>query len=233
MSVLHNGGAVDVGGHLPAEGLIEQVVLGGAGKVLRAADKVVVNDVGEVVGGHTVCLDKYLILQLAVLHLDMTVDYIVERGHALGRHFLPDDIRLTCLELCLYLLTGKAAALSVIVADGLTRSLLLLVEGIEALLSAEAVIGIALLYQLFCILLEHTHSLALDIRAVVSADIGALVPVHAVLLEGLVDNIHRALNISLLVGVLDAQDKAALIVLGGQVGIERSSQVADVHIARG
>ncbi len=52
----HNGGAVDVGGHLPAKAFIEQVVLRGRGQILAApnhvgdAHQVVVNDVGKIIG---------------------------------------------------------------------------------------------------------------------------------------------------------------------------------------
>src|SRR5699024_1480299 len=69
VGVPHDGGAVDVGGHLPAEGLVEQVVLGGGGQVLAAPDhvgnahQVVVHHVGEVVGGQAVPLDEHLVVQ--------------------------------------------------------------------------------------------------------------------------------------------------------------------------
>src|SRR5699024_7336502 len=66
LRVLHDGRAVDVGRDLPAEGLIQQVVLGGGGQVFAAADdvgdahQVIVHHVGKVVGGHAVGLDEDL-----------------------------------------------------------------------------------------------------------------------------------------------------------------------------
>jgi hypothetical protein len=52
--VPHDGRAVDISGNLPAEGLVEEVILGGGGEVLAAADhvgdahEVVIHHVGEV-----------------------------------------------------------------------------------------------------------------------------------------------------------------------------------------
>ena len=64
LGVPHDGGAVDVGGYLPAEGLVEQVVLGSGGQVLAAPDhmgdahQVVVHYVCEVVGWITIRFDQ-------------------------------------------------------------------------------------------------------------------------------------------------------------------------------
>src|SRR5699024_7879764 len=72
----HHGGAVHVGGNLPAEGLVQQVVLGGRGEVLRAthhvgdAHEVVVHHVGEVIGGQAVPFQQHLVVQGVVVHGD-------------------------------------------------------------------------------------------------------------------------------------------------------------------
>ena len=72
----HDEGQVHVGGDLPAEGLVQQVVFGGGGQVLAAPDhvgdvhQVVVDDVGEVVGGVAVGLQQHLVLDLLVLDGD-------------------------------------------------------------------------------------------------------------------------------------------------------------------
>ena len=44
---------------------------------------------------------------------------------------------------------------------------------------------------------------------------------------------HSALNVTALVGVLNAQDEGAVLVLGHQVGVQRGAQVANVHVAGG
>ena len=87
--VPHDGRAVDVGGDLPAEGLVQQIVLGRGGQVLAAPDhmgdahEVIVHHVGEVVGGQAVPLQQHLIVQSLVLHGDVTEGHIMEGGGAL------------------------------------------------------------------------------------------------------------------------------------------------------
>ena len=62
--VPHDGGQVDIGGNIPAQRLIQVVVTGRGGKILHAAHnmgdahEMVIDDVGKVVGGHTVLLDQ-------------------------------------------------------------------------------------------------------------------------------------------------------------------------------
>ena len=189
-------------------------------------------NVGKVVGGHPVGLDKDLVVHLAVVHLDVAVHHIVKAGHALTGDLLADDVRLACGKALFHFLLGQLSAAAVVVGH-LTGSALLGVQSLQALLGAEAVIGFALCHQLLGILLEHAHALALHIGAHRAADIRALVPQKAGLPQGVVDDIHSALHIAALIGVLDAQDEGAILVLGHQVGVQGSTQVANVHITRG
>ena len=195
------------------------------------AHQVVVHNVGKVVGGHPVGLDEDLVVHLAVVHLDVAVHHIVKAGHALAGDLLADDVRLACGKALFHFLLGQFAAAAVVVSH-LTGSALLGVQSLQALLGAEAVIRLALCHQLLGILLEHTHALALHIGAHGAADIRALVPQKAGLPQGVVDDIHSALHIAALIGILDAQDEGAILVLGHQVGVQGSTQVANVHITR-
>ena len=104
---------------------------------------------------------------------------------------------------------------------------------LQPVLVAEAVVGGALLHQFLGVALEHPHPLALDIRPHRAADIRALVPDQPGLPQGVVDDIHRPLHVPLLVGVLDAQQEGASLVLGGEVGVKSGAQVAHVHVAGG
>ena len=110
---------------------------------------------------------------------------------------------------------------------------LLGVEGLQPLLGAEAVVSLALCHQLLGILLEHPHPLALHIGAHGAADVRALVPQQASLPHGIVNDVHRTFHIAALVGILDAEDEGAIVVLGHQVSIQGGAQVAHVHVARG
>ena len=98
MLILHDGCAVYVFRGVPAECLIEKIVFGTGGEILVSshyvcdAHEMVIHDVGEVVGGHSVALDEDLILELLVLHADVSVYQVMESRDALGRHLLADDI---------------------------------------------------------------------------------------------------------------------------------------------
>ena len=196
------------------------------------AHEVVVHHIGKVVGGHPVGLDEDLVVHLAVVDLDVAVDHIVEAGHALAGDLLADDVRLTGGEALFHLFLRQVAAAAVVVGH-LAVGALLGVEGLQTLLGAEAVVGLALCHQLFGVLLEHPHPLALDVGADGAAHIGAFVPQQAGLPQGVVDDVHSALDVAALIGVLDAEDEGAVVVLGHQVGVQRGAQVANMHITRG
>ena len=205
-------------GDLPAKGLIQQVVLGGGGQILTAADdvgdahQVVVHHVGKVVGGHAVGLDEDLVVHLAVVYLDVAVDHIVKAGHALAGDLLADDIGLSGGQTLFHFLLGQVAAAAVVVGH-LAVGTLLGVQGFQTLLGAEAVVSLALGHQLLGILLEHAHALALHIGAHRAAHIRPLVPQQAGLAQSVVDHVHSTFHIAALVGVLNAQDEGATLVL--------------------
>ena len=78
---------------------------------------------------------------------------------------------------------------------------------LKALLIAEAVVSLALFYELLGVLLEHTHSFRLDVRAYGAADIRAFVPVKTYVAQGVVYYLRSALYKALTVGVLYSEDK--------------------------
>ena len=120
-----------------------------------------------------------------------------------------------------------------VVFGGDAGGVLDLMQFLEALLVAEAVVGVALFDQLLGVLFEHPHPLGLDVGADRAADVGAFVPDQAGLAERVVDDFNRAFDVAVLVGILDAQDEGAVVFFRDQVGVKRSAQVADVHVAGG
>ena len=196
------------------------------------AHEVVVHHIGKVVGGHTVGLDQDLVVHLAVVHPDVAVHHIVKAGHALLGDLLADNIGFPGGKTLFHLFLGQVAAAAVVVGHFAVGALLC-VQRFQTLLGAEAVVSLALGHQLLGILLEHAHALALHIGAHGAADVRAFVPQQAGLPQGVVDDIHSALHIAALVGILDAQDEGAVLVLCHQVGIQGGTQIANVHITRG
>ena len=89
----------------------------------------------------------------------------------------------------------------------------------------------SLFYKLLRIGLKHTHALTLNIRTSRSADIRTLVPDKAGLFQRMINNIDRTLDIALAVGVLNPQNKGAVVFLRKQIRIQRRAQIPDVHIA--
>ena len=73
-------------GQRPAEGLVEQDVLGGGGDPFLGADhvgdvhEVVVDDVGEVVGGEAVGLEEDLVVDVGVVEGDVAAEFVAEGG---------------------------------------------------------------------------------------------------------------------------------------------------------
>ena len=236
--VAHDGRHVNVLGDLPPEGLIQQIVLGRGGNVLQAAHdvgdahQVIVNDIGEVVGGHAVLLDEHHIIQGIVGEGHVAEHQIIVAGFAGGGGILADDVGGACVQLGLDLLGGEPQAVLVVLehlAPRLGGGAALL----ELALGAEAVVGVPALDQLLGIGQVHVLALGLDVGAVIAADIGAFVPVDAAAPQGIVDDLGCALDIALLVGILNAQDEFAAHLLGKQVAIQGGAQSAQVHKARG
>ena len=222
--VLHHRGAVDVHRDVPAEGLIQQVVLGGGGKVLVAPDDmgdahgVVVHHVGEVVGGHAVGLNQNLVVQGGVVHRDGAEDGVLKGGGAFPGTLLPDDVGNPSGQLFLHLFLGQVAAVAVVHGRN-AAGLLDLPQLGEPVFVAEAVVGVAAFHQLLGVFLKHPHALTLDVGTHRAAHVGAFVPVQAGLAQGVVDDVYRPFHIPFLVGVLNAEDEGAVVLFRQQIGV--------------
>ena len=84
----HNGRDVDISGHFPAEGFIEQVIFGGGGEIFVATDyvrdchEVIIDDIGEIIGGEAIGFEEDLIIERDIFDGYTAKDSIVERGCA-------------------------------------------------------------------------------------------------------------------------------------------------------
>ena len=190
------------------------------------AHEVVVDDIGEVVGGQTVRLHEDLVVQGGVLHRDVAEHHVVEGGGAFPGDLLADDIGHAGGHLGPGFLQAQGAA--GIVAP-VKRAGVLLGLG----LFAEAVVGVAPLHQELGVLAVKAAALGLHIGSHRAAQVGTLVPVQAALAQGVVDHVHGALHQAALVGVLDAEQELAAVVPGDEPGVQGGAQVAHVHIACG
>ena len=235
--VTHNGGQVYINGRLPSECFIKQIILGCGGKIFTAADnmgdvhQVVIHNIGEVIGREAVCLHQNLVIQLRIIHGDITINHVMEGGCAAFGHFLANNEGFACGKLCLYLLRGQMQAMAVIFCEGNALCIGFL-QAFQSFLGAEAVIRFALFHQLLCIIHIQTHAFALHIGAVFAADIGAFIMLKPCHFHGFINDIQRALHQTALIGILNTQDEFPTLRFCDEVFIKRSTQVADMHIAR-
>ena len=187
----------------------------------------VVNDVGEVIGGQAVALEQDLIFQVGVVHGDLPIDRVLEGGVSLG-DFLADDVGFPGGDPGVDLRLGEGQAVPVVLGVGVA-----FVELGQPLFGAEAAVGAALLNEQLSVFFIVSHPLGLDIGAGRAAHVGAFVIVQAAGVHGALDDLHRVLHFPFLIGVLDAQDKFPSRMAGDQIGVQGGAQIAHVHIAGG
>ena len=88
-------------GLLPGKKAVKQHVQGGRGQPFFTADHVgnvhgvVVDDVGEVVGGHAVALEEDFVVQIQGVDAHPAADAVFKFYFFVAGHFDPNDIRLT------------------------------------------------------------------------------------------------------------------------------------------
>ena len=153
----------------------------------------------------------------------------MERGLALARDLLANDIGLAGREICRDLLLAQTRAAAVIFVDDRAVGNIFFCS---VVLIAEAAVGMAACDEQLGIFLIEPAPLGLDVRADRTADIRPLVVRQAAGTHGAVDDVDRALHIAPLIGVLNAQDELAAGVPRDQIRIKRRAQIADVHIPR-
>ena len=104
---------------------------------------------------------------------------------------------------------------------------------IEAFFIAEAIVSTAFFDEFFGVFCIGVTALGLDIWAVISADIGAFIPLKACIFEGVIDDFEGTIDSTFLIGIFDAEDESAVHIAGEEIGEEGGAEVSNVHIAGG
>ena len=120
-----------------------------------------------------------------------------------------------------------------IVLEGFAALRGLLPAFIQLLARTKAIIGVPGFHQLLRIGQVQILALGLNIRPIIAANVRPLVVVQARRREAGINLFHRAGHLALLVGILNAQNKRAMVAAREQVGIKRGAQAAQVQIPRG
>ena len=188
--------------------------------------EVVVDHVGEVVGRHAVALEQDLIVKNFVFDGNFAVDKVGVGGAAFPVDLLPDHMGSALGQI-----SGddggiEAAAAAVVTGTGglVAVTLLLLV------FFAEAVVGGTVADKLLGIFPVDVAPFALDVGPAGTADIRPLVVGEAGGLERIVNDLDGAVDIAVLVGILDAQDEFSPLRTGQQIGVKGGPEVSDVHV---
>ncbi len=242
---------VDIFRDGPTKTAVEQVVLGRGGKIfhsprnMRDAHQVIVDHIRKVIGREAVRLKEHLVIQQIVSPGDHTVDVVFERRYAALGNALANDVRLPSGSasgsfLCGEEPTGVVGSCRpgrgyaigrgffhgfvVVLFNSLNRWL-----GFS--LAAEAAIRAAQLHELLRVLPVERSALALYVGAVIAALVGTLIVVQAGQPEAVIDDLHRVIHIAAPVRVFDAQYELTTVVTCDEIGVQRSTQIPDVHIA--
>ena len=214
MSIPHNGRQVDVLGYVPTKGLVQQVVLRGGRQVFHAPHHVrdthqmVVNHVGEIVGGHAVLLNEHHVVQGVIGEGHVTENQVIIAGFPFRRRILTNHVGHARIQLCLNFFLAHVQAMLVIL-EHFAPLFSLGAAFVQLFLGAEAIVGMAGFHQLLGVGQVQSLPLGLDIGAAGTAYVRAFVPVHTAALQGFVNDFGSTLHKAFLIRILNAENELA------------------------
>ena len=221
--------------NIPSECFVNTVVFRCRRKILVSSDymcdshKVVVYNVCKIVSRVSVGFDQDQILHLLVIYSDITIDNIMESGGSFCRHVETDNMRFACIKTLLHFFFGQVQTSLVIDGNFLTCNNTF--HGFQFFRSAEAIISISLLDKLFCIfqIKAGCLSLTLYIWSDTTVLVRSFIMNKSGVFHGTVDDIDCTFHITLLVGILNTEDKISVLVFCNKICIECCTKIADVH----
>ena len=183
----------------------------------------VVDDVGEVVGGHAVGLEEHLVVEQAAVHGDVATDEVVDGDVHVFGEFEADHVGLAVVDTALHFVGRKGEAVlhgeagGAVVLEGFLLSLVFFALGIESLGTVESIVCPAVAQQLVGILAVEGFAVALAVGAVVATNVDAFVELDAEPVEGFDNIVLGAGDKACLVGVLDAENHVTAILASEEV----------------
>ena len=221
----------------PSEGFVEQHMERSTRQPLLAADdvgnlhQVVVDDVGQVVGGQLVgTLEQHLVVDDVGLHAHLATDQVIDQHlvaglHLEAHHILPTvgyqlvDLLFRQRQRVAHLAAGMRVVLEVLYLAALLLQLLRRVEGY---------VGLAGIEQLLHIFLIDVAALTLAVGPFVAAERYTLVELDAQPLERLDDVLLGTGYKPRAVGVLNTENEVAAMLAGKQIIIQGSAHTTDM-----
>ena len=137
---------------------------------MRNFHKVVVYDVCEIVSGHAVAFNQYIIFEVGIVDFDFSVNEVDIRADTLFGNILTNNVRFARFKFCFDFFFRKGKAMLVVFSVAVFVG-----ERLESLFRAEAVIRPAEFDEFFSLFHINGFALALNVRTVRTADIRTFV----------------------------------------------------------
>src|SRR5947209_531869 len=196
------------------------------------AHQMIINNVREVIGGQSIGLEEYSIINISILEGHVSVQFVVDNRFALKRHGKTHYPCHTSRLICGTLLITQVTAATVIARRKLL-SPLSVTHLFQALWRAVTPIGMTRLDQLMRIILIEGLSLCLIIRAIGTSNEGTLVKVHTEPVQALEQIINCTFYCPCGVCIFNAQDKLPSCMSCIEPAKKAGTKAANVLKARG
>ncbi len=216
-------------GVLPAESLVEKYVQRGTGQPLLTTDdmgdahEVVVDDVGEVVGGQLVAaLVEHLVVEDVAFHRYVAADEVVD-GYLLSRLYHEADGVLFAVDNhLLHLLGGDGQGVAHLqTCVGIVLEVLHLVALLLQLFRrVEGIVGLSGVEQLPDVFLVYITALALPVGTAVATEADTFIEFYSEPFEALQNIFLGPRNKTMGVGILNTENKFASMLTGKQIVIK-------------
>ncbi|MNI13791.1 hypothetical protein D3C73_670280 [compost metagenome] len=194
--------------------------------------QVVVDDVCHVIGRHAVALDEHLHVNRIPRDRDVAINAVGKVAGSLGRDFHAHDGAFAGGHLRSDFFRSQMQA-ETVVFRWLAGGALAFAHLLKPLGRAEAAEGMALVEQVLCERLVHVLALGLAVRTVGAADIRAFRPFQARPFQRIQNPLLEFERRAGGIGILDAQDELAAILLGKEVVEKGDIGGADMRLAGG
>ena len=165
----------------PSELFVKEKVLRSRGYPFLApyhvgnSHKMIINHIRHVVCRHTIRLDENLVVNHVIAGLDISAETVFYHAHSPVRCLEPHNKRHPFIHQAPYLGFGKPEAFTVILWILFSCSLFG-THFFKAFGSAETAVCMAICEKLFDVFPINIRPFALTVRAIIAADIGALIP---------------------------------------------------------
>ena len=241
---LQQQGQVGEAGHRvgPTESTVEQHVKGCAGQPLLSADDVghlhqmVVNDVGQVVGGQLVgTLVKHLVVQDAAVDGHLATNHVVHHHVFSGLDQEAHHVLMPLGNQAVHLFPGQGERVAHLQARAcvVLEVLNFITLGVKLLGRIKGDVGLAGVKQALHVLLIYIAALALAIGTVVAAEAHTLVELNAQPAEALEDILLGAGHEAGAVSVFNTENQLTTMLTGEKIIVKGGTHAADMKGSRG